>query len=153
MESISSDSESDSTGSEDLKARRVNKHVSTASKKKRVSPDTSQKKSVSAAEAMHTLGIVRVVKPSSTRPPKKRAAGNLPTSGGRVGVTKPASTDREALKEEHDSGSENDEDDSDDSDEEPDEEEESFESGDSGDDPENPDVITEDFLRRNPLSR
>ena len=153
MESISSDSESDSTGSEDLKARRVNKHVSTASKKKRVSPDTSQKKSVSAAEAMHTLGIVRVVKPKITRPPKKRAAGNLPTSGGGVGVTKPASTDREALKEEHDSGSENDEDDSDDSDEEPDEEEESFESGDSGDDPENPDVITEDFLKRNPLSR
>jgi len=124
--------------------------VSTASKKKRVSPDTSQKKSVSAAEAMHTLGIVRVVKPKITRPPKKRAAGNLPTSGGGVRVTKPASTDREALKEEHDSGSENDEDDSDDSDEE---EEESFESGDSGDDPENPDVITEDFLRRNPLSR
>ena len=144
--------EEDSTGSDDLKARRVSKRDSTASKKKRGSKDTSQKKSVSAAEVIKSLGHVRVVGPKVTGAAKLPPAAAGKPSLSKSGVVKiPASTDREALKEEHDSDHES-EDDEDDS------EEESFESGDSAgyeedDDPDNQDVITEDFLKRNPLSR
>ena len=78
---------------------------------------------------------------------KPAAAGKMPHTEGKRVMPHPAGTDKEALESEEDSSHES-EDDEDDSDIE------SYESGDSaGDDPENPDVITEDFLKRNPLSR
>lgn len=121
--------------------RRVSKRANTASSKTPGSKATSQKKSVSAAEVTKSLGHVRVVAPRASDSARPAAAGRPAPTRGKESVKKPASTDREALREDSEPESEDDE-------------EESYSgSSESGDSAGDEDVIDDDFIARNPLWR